>query len=563
MATLDSIFDDLPLYPGLRIPPLQDPLPDLSARSARPSPLEPNALLAANTESQTAKLSGRSKALAEAKAIGDPAGSSDLRSIHRNPRKRQKLHEHERIADFVQLPQPKAKAKNDKPPPFQPVSVLNQLHEPPPSAALFPPITPNYGAGETTQQLSPFSPLRISPFDDNGAKCEKPTACIQDSPWSRRSAQRQRRKWTSLETEQLMKGIEIYGMGKWKKILHHAEFTFQPGRTPVDLKDHFRTKSKPAKPKRKRKRVASDVVESPEQDQGKTSVGLASEGSPPSSRNKWLDFKPCIQSEKDRKPWTQAEDCSLEEGYKKYGLSYDSIAKDAKVALCHRSIWELKERFQAKFPMLYLSETDALANNQGIFIQRRGGWTRAEDLDLEKGYRKHGFSWTSIVKDPELSLSHKTGPQARDRFRIRFPTIYEKDPPTSVRDKMLEVKRIKERERKQRAAENSKLKTMKGLQNSRGSQAAATNNAAADDNQISQGASSEQTTAVQNLKEDQAGPNKQSSSATGAFNIMGLLNSDIDDDRPSSPLQLDALDEHVTLAPLLWEEMATRPMFEL
>jgi len=50
---------------------------------------------------------------------------------------------------------------------------------------------------------------------------------------------------------------------------------------------------------------------------------------------------------------------------------------------------------------------------------------------------------------------------------------------------------------------------------------------------------------------------------SGTNNIMALLNSDMEDDRPSSSLRLDGWDANVTLAPLLWEEMATRPMFDL
>ena len=241
MAMLDILFDDFPLgYPSLRIPPLQDPFPDLSAQSARLSPLEPNARVDENIDNGTSKLTGRRKALAEAKPIGELTGSNDLRPIQRNPRKKPKLHEHERIADFVQLPQPNAKAKNDKPPPFQPVSILNELLEPPPSAALFPPITPKEGHGEPKRR-SPT--LSQSPCRGDGTPSSRTNATQKtiESPSSKRTSQRPRRKWTTQETEQLMKGIQLYGVGKWKKILHHPGFSFQPGRTPVDLKDQYDT----------------------------------------------------------------------------------------------------------------------------------------------------------------------------------------------------------------------------------------------------------------------------------------------------------------------------------
>ena len=51
-------------------------------------------------------------------------------------------------------------------------------------------------------------------------------------------------------------------------------------------------------------------------------------------------------------------------------------------------------------------------------------WTEREDGHLIQGYQKHGFQWTSIAKDIDLDLSHRTGPQVRDRFRLKFPEVY-------------------------------------------------------------------------------------------------------------------------------------------
>lgn len=231
MAMFDDIFDEFPLHPSLRIPPLLDPLPFLSATLDRPSPLEPNARVNANIDNETAKLTGRRKALAEAQPLGD-SGSNDLRPLQKSLRKRQKLYDHERIAEFVQLPKPMTATKEDKPPPFQPISVLNELHEPPPSAALFPPITPS-----ARQDEQDWIEASARLFESSTAKKKKPKEEKSGSSPARRLSLRPRMKWSEAETEQLVKGVAIYGMGKWKKILHHAEFSFLPGRTPVDLKD--------------------------------------------------------------------------------------------------------------------------------------------------------------------------------------------------------------------------------------------------------------------------------------------------------------------------------------
>lgn len=245
----DDIFNDIPLHHSLRIPPLIEPPQYLSVSLDRPSPLEPNARVNAHIDNETAKLTGRRKALAEAKSLGDTESSDlrplqessrdDLRPIQKSPRKRQKLYHHEHIADFVQLPKPKTTAKEDKPPPFQPVSILNELHEPPPSAALFPPITP----GTTPDQQGWKVGTEVSKLDlVEGKPALAKKAAIKhgknDKPLPRRVCLRpQRVMWSEAEISQLVKGVAIYGMGKWKKILHHPEFTFQKGRTPVDLKD--------------------------------------------------------------------------------------------------------------------------------------------------------------------------------------------------------------------------------------------------------------------------------------------------------------------------------------
>ena len=44
--------------------------------------------------------------------------------------------------------------------------------------------------------------------------------------------------WSTEEAEELIKGVKIYGPGKWKKILD--TFSFAPHRTSTSLKDKWR-----------------------------------------------------------------------------------------------------------------------------------------------------------------------------------------------------------------------------------------------------------------------------------------------------------------------------------
>ena len=252
MHSFDDMFDDLPPRSSLRIPSLHDLFPDPSTAPARPSPLEPNARM--NMDSDANKLTGRRAALAQAKPLDAPETDDwetlapvkltlrpdppRLHQLQEPARKKQKLYDHEQIADFVQLPKPQTKAKEDKPRPFQPIAVLNELHEPPPSAALFPPITPN-ASQEEPDDCTPKGPSRKTLKNGEGAPAKKKRTKDQStSPGTaKRTYNRGRTKWTEEETDQLVKGVAIYGVGRWKNILEHSEFHFKKGRTSMDLKD--------------------------------------------------------------------------------------------------------------------------------------------------------------------------------------------------------------------------------------------------------------------------------------------------------------------------------------
>lgn len=247
-------LEDAPDHSPLRIPPLQGPVRPRS--SSRPSPLEPSAGVNGSLYAGTAKLASRRKALAEAWPIGEPdpeeipltrISSQDHMQKYYDRQgdeqhgpsllKRRRLLRHgEALTDFVQLPKPPTKTKQDQLPPFEPVSVLTELREPPPSAALFPPITPNVpqdaydiirGSETTKPSFSNEASSHKGRWNEVGGRDNT----------KKRVALRPRQKWTEFETRQLMEGVEIYGAGKWKKILQHSKFTFQPGRTAVDLKD--------------------------------------------------------------------------------------------------------------------------------------------------------------------------------------------------------------------------------------------------------------------------------------------------------------------------------------
>lgn len=247
----DDFFDDLP--PSSRpLPPLQDAIPALSTTSRRPSPSELQLDTCIIPGQETFLLTSRQQALAKAKPL-DACEPNELEALtpgiikeppaqeaktsHEHPRKKQKLYKHEQIADFVHLPKPQAKAREENRPPFRPIAVLHQLHEPPPSVALFPPITSSASQDDDGDGFPGERQLRSAvPWSNPQAKKDTGKKSEDNIP-TKRIYTRKRTKWTEQETEQLVKGVAIYGMGRWKHILDHPEFDFNERRTPVDLKD--------------------------------------------------------------------------------------------------------------------------------------------------------------------------------------------------------------------------------------------------------------------------------------------------------------------------------------
>ena len=399
-AIFDEIFDDLQPGASLRIPPIQDPYPQLPIISRRPSPLEPKARVHMNSEAN--KLTGRQRALAQAKPLGTsehhelelpitvkPAASLEVQQTEHSKerlRKKQKLYDHEQIADFVQLPQPQTKARGDKPRPFQPISILNELHEPPPSAALFPPITPNArqeaidsGAGQSQTQTR-----------DQGcptSRRKKPRD-YSTSSIAKRTYTRERTAWTEEETDQLVKGVAIYGMGRWKNILDHPELHFREGRTNMDLKDRYVT-------------AYCSLSQS-------------------AADQRCLDFA----SFSPQTHGTNGPERCL------------SLQMKSKVYLVPKEFYTIVSVPNPipAAPSSYRTRTKSLVKKIPLRAPKRL-WTEREDFELDKGFQLYGFQWNLMLKDPALNFDQRSCGQIRDRFRLRFPHMYkQQDPKASPKE---------------------------------------------------------------------------------------------------------------------------------
>lgn len=145
---------------------------------------------------------------------------------------------------------------------------------------------------------------------------------------------RTRKKWTQEETQMLVDGCNAHGVGNWKAILSDPKLTFESGRTPVDLKDRFRTYFPDAYRQHypNAKTHLSDKIRS----------ALPNGGS--------LFEK---TRTKRRRPFSSEEDDALRRGYEKHGTLWAQIAQDPVFQSQQRRSTDLRDRFRNAFPDLY------------------------------------------------------------------------------------------------------------------------------------------------------------------------------------------------------------------
>ncbi|MCJ1404203.1 hypothetical protein MMC11_007428 [Xylographa trunciseda] len=601
-------FEDFSYSPSLRIPPLQDPLPFIPA--SRPSPLEPNARINDGTHNATAKLTSRRKALAEAKLIGenDTGATYEVGIAQQNagvvldtggPRKRQKVDNVTRINEFVQLPKPKATAKEAKLPPFQPVAVLTELHEPPPSAALFPPITPNHPSREESlQKIDPrlFPEPLVIPNDGSKVSGRKPNPLKDDIDQDtygpiKRAVLRPRKKWTEEETQDLLKGVSKFGPGKWKKILNDQGLNFSAERTTVDLKDRYRTCR---------------------MNQEKDSIRYGSSHNPASLPDLMLNGGNSTAEQ------TDFESTTLSSSTAHSQISSMALRGMRSTSAVDGSRNVFSGPASINIPWLPPTKTRRPKDNKPKPPQPYKPhrtlpprWTKDEDDNLIKGHKKYGFSWTAITKDPEMNLSHRLGAQVRDRFRLKFSELYQAATPSTGKEKVKRQPRHKstkdipivgnsldtapsvrtsklhktgshvdalEGRKSSRAKPRHTPLSPKPYTLSAGTETAigvlehhcgqdsrhdSVRDIISELQEQPQGVFSE----ILNYSDERSRQSSVTAEDARHLGILGLLNDEEEEDVSRLPPfkypYEDWGEDSVTLPPLLWEDMAARPMFDL
>lgn len=189
---------------------------------------------------------------------------------------------------------------------------------------------------------------------------------------------------------------------------------------------------------------------------------------------------------------------------------------------------------------------------------RRTPWSKEEDDAVREGYRQYGFQWTVIANDPSLGLTKRSGNQVRDRFRLKFAHLYGGQGTKN---------------RTASGADPASTEGNPGAHSHSAETKGPTKNMLNDDDEErasihesggSEASSDEDEHEPLSPKRSTGGVTR--ASAAAPFDITNILNDEDMSNRPSASFRYDGWgdSENVTLPPLLlWEDMATRPMFEL
>lgn len=345
--------------------------------------------------------------------------------------------------DIMHLPQPLKKQKstqnmmssqNIMPP------IINGLYEPPPNAAVFPPISLEDDPSNSNETVAPSNMHTLKEFASapsmstlNNAEAfdvheksqspprreslaptpeaEKPMAKIK------RKAAKPRKKWSEEETRDLLLGVNRYGVGKWTSILEDPQYKFN-GRTAGDLKDRFRTccpdelRIVPSKSK--------ESLHSP--DKGASSPA---EYRPKTKSKTALLLEDILADPEEASNYHVRDDAAYTASQAAQQSQHDSDSTTKpKKSRAHRKKIEDLQAMGIHGPF------------KKSHRRERRPFTQQDDDQILEGLQLYGPAWTKIQRDPRFDLSSRQPTDLRDRVRNKYPEMYkqieEKQAPTTA-----------------------------------------------------------------------------------------------------------------------------------
>lgn len=486
---------DLPSLPHLRIAPLRNPIPPGSRKI--PAPLEP--ATTARRESVVSKSAtfpsvnlpaelptleeflnaarrdnGSSRVLGAGPNTEQPLrtifpGFINLRAVEKfpyppfpddAPRKRRRLGSlGDNFGELLQLPIPKAQKDIPKRRPFGPLPILNELKEPPPNAALFPPIEagrrPKFmnqpGKDTSTsadhtlhgqtierraQRIEDLIELNneneeteLGKQEDGNVRETDGTKLLSHPQQSTQEAndllsqketirpKKKLRRWSEQETYDLLRGVVRCGVGNWTSILTQPDLKFNK-RTAANLKDRFRVCC-PWAYETGQSSNTDDIQSRLADSINNAQSGLVGKILLPDPRTAKIGAEYKKGTTKTSFSAAKVHSRGTGSGAKDPD-NQPGRSKQKRVSGMNGS-QELSNRSKSTLISLGLEDPDtAVKSNR----RQRRPFTEAEDEALLKGYAVHGFQWTLIRQDKHLNLLHRKATDLRDRFRTKFPSVY-------------------------------------------------------------------------------------------------------------------------------------------
>ncbi|KAI1069556.1 hypothetical protein LB507_008495 [Fusarium sp. FIESC RH6] len=289
--------------------------------------------------------------------------------------------------DFVQLPQPLKKQKATQQAPVMP-PIINGLHEPPPHAALFPPISSESFDNNDGSQMKVLPEILPETLPDFIQPSQETESDFNANKARKRTA-KPRRKWSEEETNHLLLGVNRHGVGKWTSILEDTEFTFN-GRTAGDLKDRFRT-------------CCPDELRI-------SNRALNAELPQWSGRETLHQGKPDVHLEKI----LIDEDVALAKDGASTSQQDNDTSPQKKKSRAHRKKME------------DLVELGIHGPFKKSRRRERRPFTEQDDMEILEGLNIHGPAWTKIQRDPRFHLSSRQPTDLRDRVRNKYADVYQR-----------------------------------------------------------------------------------------------------------------------------------------
>ncbi|KAK3363568.1 MYB DNA-binding domain-containing protein [Lasiosphaeria hispida] len=344
--------------------------------------------------------------------------------------------------DFVQLPQPLKKQKSTQqvvPP------IIAGLHEPPPNAAVFPPISSgtfdNPEALSNLNLLKDFGNAGALSGDDRTAAAAATSAGEGDkynggnSAKVKRRAAKPRRKWSDEETNHLLLGVSRHGVGKWTSILEDPDFKFNE-RTAGDLKDRFRTccpdELRGSTGKKRPGKDRTDHGPSPygnTSDDNNSFIGGGGGGGSSSSQKHGghgllLLENILIDPEGPPTPVLSSRDRdTLPSSQQQHPDSDPQNQQQQRKSRAHRKRLE------------DLVELGIHGPFKKSHRRERRPFTEQDDKEILEGLDRYGPAWTKIQRDRRYNLSSRQPTDLRDRVRNKYPEIYARIEKGSFHDK--------------------------------------------------------------------------------------------------------------------------------